>query len=202
MAARDGVLTDPKPAALVRALARAAASANGRSRTRIVAGEDWGRVAESVGRAPEGVRRFGDGGRFPRSLVGLAWWTDALGRKHVRTDGRRLASAYERDDDRFLGRLDDRPPLLLVRPDRAGLLTAGGRTRLVVACTCGACGAPEALAWTGERCGPCHDRRLERPGEPEPPAVVALGGERVAACSLSADGRLLAAVANDASVRL
>jgi WD40 repeat protein len=47
-----------------------------------------------------------------------------------------------------------------------------GRTDLLVVCDCGASGLPASIGWTGERCGPCHDRREEEGPTAETPSRV------------------------------
>jgi WD40 repeat protein len=90
------------------------------------------------------------------SAAGVAWWTDRLGRKHVRVAGAR-PSNYDSDLNVF--GLDERPPLALLYPGRTFLRERKGRKTLVAACACGAWGEPRTLGWMGDCCGSCHKRR-------------------------------------------
>jgi hypothetical protein len=162
MALPSRVMIEPKQARVVRALEQATASAR--------AGGDapreppnWAAVVAGC-RAREGAVAFD--GRFDR--VGLAWWTDHTGRRHVRVALR----AGELDEvGRGLGGRwffpEYRLPLAWVYPDRAWRVIDGERAGLLVACACGAVGTPEAVAWMGDCCGPCFDRRLEGGATPE-----------------------------------
>jgi WD40 repeat protein len=81
--------------------------------------------------------------------------------------GRRLEQFVEHHQHRFgtLGR--PRPPLMLVYPDSCCLRPHPDRpAEMLAVCGCGAIDRPEQLAWMGETCGPCHDRREE---ESRPP---------------------------------
>src|SRR5262245_43552851 len=111
MADFDQTLVDPTPADCAGLLAEAARAANHRCPPALVR-ERWpAAVARLAG--PEGVRRWAAAGRV-RSEVACAWWTDFLGRKHVRIAGRRYKS--DTPNDSLLGLGSDRPPLLLTCP--------------------------------------------------------------------------------------
>src|SRR5262245_49785836 len=93
----DRVLIDPTPKALEAALAEAAKAANGRARLRCL---DWPppdlAAFRDACQAPEGLRQWGGGAPDEpsgeaRSVLAVAWWTDWVGRKHVRVVGRRGA---------------------------------------------------------------------------------------------------------------
>jgi hypothetical protein len=54
------------------------------------------------------------------------------------------------------------PPWWHVYPEAVlGVRTKQGGERYLAVCRCGAVGAPEALGWMGDTCGPCFDRRAE-----------------------------------------
>jgi hypothetical protein len=87
------------------------------------------------------------------------WWTDHLGRKHVRLTGE--------NGLRISLRLLSLPAsaagvtglaLVMLYPDRVFLRGEGAREEVLVLCPCGAAGPPERLGWVGQCCGPCHDR--------------------------------------------
>jgi WD40 repeat protein len=133
-------------------------------------------AAEACLREPEGVRRWVEesirgqfvAGRIPTTLVGLAWWTDPLGARHVLVAGRRIERGDNRVSSLFGPRDEDRPALWLLHPDRLCLRTRAGRRELVAVCPCGAVGPAAALGWMGEHCGPCHDRKEEGTPLPAP----------------------------------
>src|SRR5262249_4079253 len=99
------------------------------------------------------------------TLVAAAWWSDVVRRKHVRVVGRRLEPGNGLRTNRFGPLMTDWPPLGLVYPERIIVRTihqGTNKTREVLAlCDCGTIGAPASIGWTGERCGPCHDRQGE-----------------------------------------
>jgi hypothetical protein len=133
-------------------------------------------AAEMLSR-PAGVRVWIGGLARPEdcradtlaSLVGAAWWTDHLGRKHARVVGRRLERGDQFHQRSFGPRSEVRPPAWLVHPDRLVFRARPGQPKeLLAVCGCGAIGTPAQLGWTGRCCGPCHDRQQE--GGAEPPA--------------------------------
>jgi WD40 repeat protein len=107
----------------------------------------------------------GDSGRS-RSALAIAWWTDAVGRRHVRVLARR--AALKTPDlvcllwpPRFTrtGFAQTWPPLVLVYPAFTFLRVRGGQRQVVATCRCGVVGTPADIGWMGDCCGPCHDRR-------------------------------------------
>jgi hypothetical protein len=160
MPSTDQLLIDPTEAELVRALSTAARAANRGLRQRLLVRSDanWRRSVRPL-RQPAG-RQLWTGGRggLPAAHVRAAWWSDHLGRRHVRVRGLRLEWG-----NRHLAQASvfDGWPLWHVYPERLVLCERQGRKELLAVCDCGAVGAPEALAWMGECCGPCHDRREE-----------------------------------------
>jgi WD40 repeat protein len=158
--------------------------------------EGWHQWA---GTAPPGDAR-GD-----RSVAGAAWWTDYTGRRHVRVIAYRR-SLNRRELNRFFlndGRLQ--PPLVVLYPEYTVTHTRGGESRLWVACACGAFGTPEEIAWMGECCGPCHDRRETAGGKA--PVLrrwwrLAPKDDYLSAVAFSPDGQTLATNGRSGKVRL
>lgn len=116
--------------------------------------------------APEGRRLFkgqNEGARpggKARSVVAACWWTDPLGRRHVRVGGWRAGQRDERANGLLrLGR--SRPPLWVVYPEHVYFRREGKALVPFVVCRCGAVGPPEALGWMGPCCAACHDRAEE-----------------------------------------
>jgi hypothetical protein len=190
---------------LVKAMAEAVAAANKRCRVgKLTADEAAYRdFIHNEMAAPEGVRRWiagtqtQDEGSAPgrATLLGVAWWTDPVGRKHVRVVGRRLEPSSEHHHNRFIPPGKTRPPRWLVHPERLFVRTLpGGTSELRALCGCGASGPPEALGWMGESCGPCHDHREEfgTPlARPALPLSLAVHEQGVRGVAWSASGATL-----------
>jgi hypothetical protein len=125
----------------------------------------------------------------------IAWWADHQGRKHLRV-------WIDRYDTAAPPR--KAPPLARVFPDRAYRVTKPGQgPRWLVSCACGATGEPKALAWMGQRCGPCHDRIEEGqpyPGDASPTLFVEPGPGHTLA--FSPDGTRLAVSRGRCDVRV
>jgi WD40 repeat protein len=69
----------------------------------------------------------------------------------------------------------------------------GGEPCWLVSCACGMTGLPEELAWMGDCCGPCHDRRVDGQPHPEDGRPVLFSGPGAGvAVTFSPDGRRLA----------
>lgn len=156
-------LIDPETDTVVEALAQTVAAANKRCRSRLLEIDTAKakKFAKAVAGAPEGYEMFRGGrGGVPATQVLAAWWTDAIGRKHVVTRGRRV----EHDEAKRLlqkAELDERPPLFHAYPEYVCRRTMGGAEQVVCACGCGAVGTPDSLSWMGPMCGPCFDRKEE-----------------------------------------
>jgi hypothetical protein len=181
MPAFDRTFLDADLDQVIETLAEAEQAANKRARIgKLELGRDeYARFVRSSFGHPKGSRRWVAGTELPAladatrraTLVGVAWWTDHVGRKHARVIAGRLAD--DLSEMPTFGPLDaDRPPLWKVYPRRAVLRTRPGQQpELLVWCGCGAVGTVESIAWMGECCGPCFDRREETGDRsaPEPP---------------------------------
>src|SRR5262245_43295823 len=146
-----------------------------------------------------------DGGRYGTDTrrVYLAWWTDHLGRRHVRVT-RPTPRAFDPGAPQPAP-LGLWPPLGRVYPERV-LLRArpGGLHTLLAVCDCGVSDRPELLAWMGDRCVACHDGK-EEAGAGGQAAPFTLEGHPegdVLALAFTADGRTLASVGLDGVCRL
>lgn len=185
----DLELTDPRPAAVAKAMGDAVKTANGKARVGLLKEDpaDFERFLASEFTAPEGVMMWlSDKGRVsaypptPRgTLLGVVWRTTPLGRT-VRVAGRRIEPFQEGPAHRFGPPYRPVPPLCLLDPDHVVLRTfTGGEPEMIAICACGAVGPPDRLAWEAEgRCGPCHDHAVEH-GTPlageGPPALRTQG---------------------------
>jgi hypothetical protein len=203
MFAFDQTLIGPTEAELVCALGAAARAANRYLRERRLerTAATWRRCVRRQARQQQGRQLWTAGrGGTPAAQVGLTWWTDHLGRRHVRVTGRRLSQV-----SRVAARANpfNDWPLWHLYPERLVLCERGGRKELLAVCGCGAAGPPEALAWMGERCGPCHDRREEGgPAPAERPAALRGPSGADLRIAFAPDGRELAGVGSDGKVRL
>jgi WD40 repeat protein len=171
----DCTLIDPTPAQRDAALAEAGEAANARFRTKLVTWPppDFADFLAQLAGTAEGMRGW-HGGTKPnywegRSQVATAWWTDRLGRKHLRVLGgagktlcHRMLFQVPRLGGERLSTLEQ------VYPRHTARCARGGQVYLLGLCDCGAVGTPEALGWTGERCGPCHDRPAAGEAAPLP----------------------------------
>ena len=163
MAIFDQRLIDPDETELARELGKAMKAANrdNKHQTNYMTRDAafWGRFARDVLRSePEGRRRSCKGGREVPEVV-AGWWTDPAGRKHVRIVGR-----TRKRWSRLRGEVEMRslPPWWHVYPEAVlGVRQKKEGERYMAVCRCGAVGAPEALGWMGDTCGPCFDRRAE-----------------------------------------
>ena len=206
MPAFDRVLIDPPADALVPALTEALQAANKRCRVGVLKADaaTFAGLAGPFTEKPQGSAAWVAGApslaqynaNERATLVGAAWWTDALGRKHLRVVGRRLEPGNCQRNFRFGPLGADWPALGLVYPDRVVLRTwPGGGREVLAVCACGAIGTPEGLAWMGEPCGPCHDRRQEGQSAPPLPGLKDSGtlwtGHDLGGLAFSARGALV-----------
>jgi hypothetical protein len=186
------LLVAPAPDQLVAALLEATAAANRHFTILELDRGHWERFLDELADRREGRRQWSDTQRGDTARVALAWWTDHVGRRHVRVWG-----GSSRDGPQPVptpSRHDPRPPLWHVHPERVFYREQEGQGEWRAVCACGVAGPPEAIAWMGTLCGPCHDRREE--GQPAAEEVPGGGftHQGAAAPAFSADGRLLAAV--------
>jgi hypothetical protein len=139
--------------------------------------------------------------RQRRHQATCVWWTDHVGRKHWFIEGDEYRLAGEPDP---LWRCRDGPPahpLFAVAPHHTAFRGQGASAELLVVCDCGAVGTPEALAWAGDRCGPCSDHLADGG---TPPTSLAVQPHRTAAVALAflGDRRILSLGYRDGSVYL
>jgi WD40 repeat protein len=209
----DGALIAPARADLETALGVAVATVNGRARERLLGWppDDLRSFRKEIAGTPEGYRQWvgGDGptrrspyGRagLVRSALAVAWWSDHVGRRHVRLLGRRatlglpeLVRLMWPEARRQGASVPPVPPLALVYRHFTFLRAQGGRRRVVALCRCGVSGEPGAVGWMGDCCGPCHDRRQSgEGGAPAAAGAYTFRPEgRVGALTFAADGNTL-----------
>jgi WD40 repeat protein len=173
MPAFDRDLTDPGADELVKMMVQAVETANKRCRVGKIdpVPDEYRRfVAKEFADKPEGVQLWlGGQGRvktYPpntrATLLGLAWWTNPLGKRLVRVVGRRIEPFNDAPTHRFGPPGEQWPPLCYLDPDHMVLSTLARKKReLIALCDCGAVGSPASLGWAGGSCGPCHDHREE-----------------------------------------
>jgi hypothetical protein len=200
MATLDELLLDPTPEEVARALGKARSAANrGLREHRVEKDADfWTRFARRIRRRPEGRQKWAGSKRgTPVAEVSAAWWTDHLGRCHVRVIGERVEQWREHRDRMLRSSPLPAWPLWRVHPERVLVRTAAGRDELLAVCPCGMVGTPAALGWTGERCGPCHDRAQE--GDEDPGLPFALRSDKgpVDFLAFAANGRLVSGGLDD-----
>jgi hypothetical protein len=124
-------------------------------------------------------------------FIVAAWWTDVLGRRHWRIEGSWRCDQVTRDMVPDLDSDGDWHPLEVIYPERPGCWRQReGRPDWLVLCGCGACGTVEQIAWTGECCGPCFDRRIDE-GMAPPESGPSLADGRALDCAFDQDGRLI-----------
>jgi hypothetical protein len=167
MSRYDRVLIDPGREQLDKALYEAVQVANDGRRQRLVHWPLPEREAfdEQMGSANgwrqwnggDGPARAGEG----RSIVAAAWWSDRVGRRHVRVAGRSGHFSKALLANLFCPFGEERPPLWFVYPDHIFLKRDAHRREACALCACGAFGTPEDLGWMGPCCDACHDRVQE-----------------------------------------
>jgi WD40 repeat protein len=206
MAFFDCRMISPTRVALVDALTRAAEVVDLPGGLLDLDDDHWFRFVAEVRSLPEGRRQWKWvwDRRTDARLVGVAWWTDSLRRRHFRV------WAGHSSDGSFTRLLcpenDPRPPLWDLYPDRLFRRTRGEREEWLVVCPCGACGTPDLLRWTGHSCGRCYENTPVPPSVEAPPAPPRTffheGSAAVSGLAFSPGGRTLAASSRDGRVRL
>jgi WD40 repeat protein len=207
----DRDLVDPQPDALVRVMTEAVEMANKRCRVGKMTSEvgEYHRFAKmDFADRPEGVRLWlaerGQVETYPAdvraTLLGLAWWTNPLGRRLVRVVGRRVEPGNASPAHRFGAPDEQWPALCYLDPDHMVLRTlTTHKSEVIALCGCGAVGSPADLAWMGGSCGPCHDHREEH-GTPlragDGPVVLRAAGW-ISHVAFSPSGRTVVAVVRD-----
>jgi hypothetical protein len=148
------------------------------------------RVADRAAGEPEGVEFWASRSTVATGVAGqvvVAWWTAVSGRRHVRVTGRLVTPGTS-----YLlnaAKLNTRPAVWHVFPDRVYRRRTGKVNDLVCVCGCGAIGTEKALGWAGACCGPCADYRDEHGTLPwKRPALLATPAPCLAVAA-SADGR-------------
>jgi len=198
------ILIDPKADELRDLIRSAVDTANYRCRVgklQITEPELRSLIADAL-TEHEGARRFvgekTDAGSIPRetlaTILGVAWWSDVLGTKHVRVSAFRMQRFGEFHTQRFGSLVRLPPPVCLIFPERVcELARADGQMAVIAQCRCGNSGTLESLAWMGDCCGPCHDYRTEHQQEPEDvlgPISIAHAGP-LQAVAFSSSGRVI-----------
>ncbi len=192
----DRLLLDPTPADLAAVLRDGVKAAAAGSKKPVLGptDTDLSELVEQVESA--------DGEFHHREKKGVrldgAWWTDPAGRKHVRV----LADLVRHDDADYDGDEDEdddaeEPPAVCrVYPGSVVRVSKDdGEPVTLAVCGCGAVGTPEAIAWTGETCGPCADAKQDGKPVPVPLVQRGVGGSTM---KPTADGRGLVGT-NDAN---
>jgi hypothetical protein len=203
----DKVLVQPGKEAFFDGMNQAMLSANFQSRSSWVklSSRQCGQLWRQVASRPEGFRQWvggapRSGNRDERSAVAVAWWTDRVGRPHLRLKGARYSFTHSREALRniFCPFKEDRPPVWMIYPDFIYLAGDGQREQILAACPCGVAGRLDAIGWMGECCAACHDRQQEgSPGAvPEGPALwrplEVIGWGCLGAVAFSSDSRKVA----------
>jgi WD40 repeat protein len=182
----DRRLVRPTHLHLVESLQEATTAANQGQELLELPPNHWYNLATTIRPEPEGHRSWWAGGGAAR--MALAWWTDALARRHFRiwADHRAVSDWQARS------REPERPPLWYIYPDRLFVRRRAQQEQLLAVCACGACDTPRALGWMGPCCRLCHDRRENQPGGEEPRLTLRAHTGPVRALAFAPDGRTLA----------
>jgi hypothetical protein len=193
MTSIDRVLIDPNPNELAEALAGAAAAVNDDQDPLglpVLCGRtDALDLERRMHNLAEGAREWlvpGHGLYAVEAALVAIWWTDFLGRRHLRLVG---GSRHRGMELPVPLPSPHCPPLACVYPGACVVASQHRRSRVLAVCDCGAWGPPERLAWMGPHCGPCFDREdNELLGSP---GVLPAGGS-VHGVAFSGDGKRLA----------
>jgi len=87
------------------------------------------------------------------SRLGVAWWTDALNRRHVRIVADRLTVEHRMVPSIFGFGAAGQSDFWCVYHDKGKL----EYQKLVLYCVCGNKGSPEDLEWDGNQCRECRE---------------------------------------------
>jgi hypothetical protein len=156
--------------------------------------EQWDAFLSDIRSEPEGCHEW-DLNRGPGGAggLGIAWWTDHLGRRHFRIyAGSSVDGSF---NSLFPPKPSPRPPLWHIAPEQVFARSSGGAQDWLAVCACGMAGTPQAIGWMGDRCGCCHYKQADAPSEaPVRLSSFADAGATVQQLAFSPDGRWLAAV--------
>lgn len=150
------VFIDPKPDLILTAARTAATTANSGHKARLAKVPDlqeiWntnsGRITVDGG----GVVNPRKNTKATTSRLGLAWWTDENGRKHVRVCGDRCPAS--RKPVSIFGKYSaGKPDFWCVYPKDAVIIGGEWRT---LKCKCGRTGNVSKLGWDGTQCRECR----------------------------------------------
>jgi hypothetical protein len=198
----DEVLVAAPPVEVEAALVQAARAANAGvaagDRLRLPLDDEVGLLAR-LSVEPEGGRHWLGGpptdAVADRALLRVAWWSDLLGRRHVRVKSGPCRTGAQAPPP---GSWDRLAALSRVYPDVCLDLDRGAGSSPVAQCRCGAVGPPGSLGWMGRECGACHDRRTA--GEPVPDRLWSLPEAASGSLLASPDGGALVRLAPDGEV--
>lgn len=160
----DRVVIDPTVQEASRLFLESVQTANQRARLRRLAWPppDFSGFLKKLTSEAEGFSQWESGDQPGRSgevrtIVATAWWTDWIGRKHVRITGRRgtFNNSFRAN---IFTKSANRPPLWQVYPDRLYMALNQNTEHVHAVCECGVSGLPEEIGWMGLQCGPCFDR--------------------------------------------
>ena len=172
----DRVFVQPSPVELLVALLQAQHRANERGCFPVRDPIFWTEQRDQVFACREGIMTwlhdtYGTSGDYEMGRVAVAWWTDHVGRRHVRVQGH-----IQRGLLGWSGLNAEYPPLLAVYPQVGLWRNVGPRREAWVWCACGERSLYDPLkglrGWMGPCCAACHDRQQE--GDPLPSLVEEL----------------------------
>jgi hypothetical protein len=171
MADMNSVMVDADAEQIISECHKAIRAANGRATRATLC---WSASAQSTFRLlleqPDGWKQWlGESGppSESESILFVAWWTDPLGRRHVRILADRLVLDAEMRRCLVWPQWDVPPAVALVYPNAGYWRFEGDNRRWMVLCPCGMSGTPAEIGWMGDCCAACHDRREEETPRPQ-----------------------------------